>query len=240
MNSTLVIARREFLSYWLSPIAYVVLIIFLGLNTFFFLNRNFFALGVADLSSMFFLWVYLFIFIVPAVSMRLWAEERKQGTLELLLTYPARLGALVLGKYVAALAFMVIGILLTIPIVMTVSALGDLDLGPVVGSYIGSILLISAYLSLGLFLSSLTENQIVAFLVTLVGLLLLNLTRFIQVSENLPRPVIAVLEWIGLGDHFIALSRGVVSSQDVIYFAVFTALFLWLNTVVLEAKKWRG
>ncbi len=242
MSRTLIIAKREFAAYWLSPIAYVVLYLFLFLNAYFFLNPMFFELGVATAQNMFNFWGQLFIFFIPAVTMRLWAEERKQGTLELLLTYPVKVPELVAGKFLAALAFMGIGILLTLPAVFTVAHFGDLDWGPVIGGYLGGILMVSAYLSLGLFFSSLTENQIVAFLLTLFALLLLNMSLFIQGMErgNLPYWVTLLLGWIGLGDHFFSLAKGVVSSRDVLYYLAFTIFFLWMNALVLEAKKWRG
>ncbi len=242
MNRALVIARREFTAYWLSPIAYVVLGLFLFLNSYFYLNPMFFRTGVATAQNMFNYWGQLFIFFIPAVTMRLWAEERKQGTLELLLTYPAKVRELVLGKFLAALAFIGLGVILTLPAVFTVAHFGDLDWGPVVGGYLGGILMVSAYLSLGLFFSSLTENQIVAFLLTLFALLVLNLSYFIQIWEsgNIPYWITWVLSLVGLGDHFLSLAKGVVSSQDVLYYLAFTAFFLWMNALVLEAKKWRG
>ena len=242
MNRTLVIARREFAAYWLSPIAYVVLCLFLLLNSYLFLNPFFFEQGVATTQGMFNSWGQLFIFFIPAVTMRLWAEERKQGTLELLLTYPAKVPELVLGKYLAALAFMGLAVLLTLPAVFTVAYFGDLDWGPVVGGYLGGILLVSAYLSLGLFFSSLTENQIVAFLLSIFVLFILNLSLFIQTAEsgNMPFWMSKIFSLVGLGDHFQSLAKGVVSSGDVLYYISFSAFFLWMNALVLEAKKWRG
>ncbi len=242
MSKALVVARREFAAYWLSPIAYVVLGLFLFLNSYFFLNPMFFQVGIASAQNMFNFWGQLFIFFIPAVTMRLWAEERKQGTLELLLTYPTRVPELVIGKFLAALAFIGLGVILTLPAVFTVAHFGDLDWGPVVGGYLGGILLVSAYLSLGLFFSSITENQIVAFLLTLFALLILNLSLFIQTAEsgNIPFWVNWVLSLVGLGNHFQSLAKGVVSSQDVLYYIAFTVFFLWMNALVLEAKKWRG
>ena len=240
MRNILTIATREFKAYWLSPIAYVVLCVFLGFNNFFFLSPGYFSRNVVTAGPMFNTWATLFVFIIPAVTMRLWAEERKLGTLELLLTYPMRIIEQVIGKFLGSLAFILIGLALTLPPVITIASLGDLDWGPVIGGYIFGIFMVSAFLSIGLFFSSLTESQSVAFLLTLFALLLLNLTKFIQTTENLPGWLSAVFSWIGLSEHFQALARGVVSSKDIIYYLVFTCFFIWLNTLVLEAKKWRG
>src|SRR3990172_6679202 len=168
MTNVWTVFKKEFRLYFNSPIAYILLTIFLVFCAWwFFYFKPFFVIGQADLRALFVILPFVFLFLVPAVAMRLWAEEKKLGTIELLLTLPLRDGEIVAGKYLAAFAFLGIAVALTFPIPLTVAWLGDPDPGPMVGSYVGSMLLAGAYLAIGSFASSITRDQIVAFILGL-------------------------------------------------------------------------
>ena len=241
MSHTLTILRREFLSYWRSPIGYVVLCIFLGLNAYFSL-RGFTTGMQASATGMFRMWPIFFVIFLPAVTMRLWAEERMLGTLELMLTYPSRVASLVLGKFLGAFLFLVVMLILTLPVPSTIAAyteVGGFDWNVALNGYLGALLMAAAFLAIGLFWSSLTGDQIVAYLISFLTLLGLNLTN-LAFFENIPRWLIRLMDIIGLGNHYTAFVRGVINLQDVIYFLAVAVFFLWLNGAVLVAKKWRG
>ena len=170
MNRIKAVAGRELRAYFNSPIAYVFLLVFVGAALFTFFNANaFFSRGRADLRGLFDAVPFLMVLLVPALTMRLWAEERKQGTLEVLLTLPARDHELVAGKFLASWALLGVGLVLTAALPLTVSTIGDLDWGPVLGGYLAALLLWGAYLAVGQFVSATTENQILAFILALVN-----------------------------------------------------------------------
>ncbi len=235
---TLLVARRELAGYLDLPIAYVVLPSFLVLaGTWFFVLNPFFANGQATLRPFFELVPFLFTFFVPAITMRLFAEERRSGTLEVLLTWPLRDWEVVTGKFLGALGLLATATLLTLPFAATVAAMGPLDWGPVVGGYLGLLLLGSAYVSLGLLASVWTSNQIVAFIVAF-----LICFAFYVVGRALPmvpQALAGPLEALSFELRFDRVARGVVDSRDVVFFVSVVAVALGLAAETLRARRWR-
>lgn len=234
--TALTIATKEWKGYFTTPIAYVVLTTFVVLCNWFFF-RFFFVAGQTDLRPLFSLMPWFLLFFVPAIAMGMWAEERKFGTMELLLTLPIRDRDAVIGKFLGGLFLIISALALTLPIPITVSFLGNLDWGPVVGGYVGLILLSSAYLAVGLFLSSLTQNQIVAFILGIVSCFILYMVGEPLVTGTLPAGLAVVVEYLGLGVHFESIARGVVDSRDILYFASVIGFFLWANWRVIETRR---
>lgn len=238
MRDTATIFTKEFRGYFSSPIAYIFITVFLVLANWLFF-RVFFLMEQASVRPLFTVMPWMFLFFVPAITMRLWAEEKKLGTMELLMTLPVKDHAVVLGKFLAALVFLGLTVLLTLPLVLTVGALGDLDTGPVVGGYLGALLMGAAYLAIGLFASSLTENQIVAFIVGVVlifGLLVIGEDLVIVAA---PAALAPLLSYLGLGTHFESIGRGVIDSRDVLYYLSVIFFFVFLNVRSIESRKWK-
>lgn len=242
MSPTLAVFRRELASYFATPVAYVFIVIFLVLaGAFTFYLGGFYQRGQADLMPFFSFHPWLYLFLVPAVSMRLWAEERKSGTIELLLTLPLTMVQAVLGKFLAAWAFVGIALALTFPIWITVSYLGDPDHGVIVAGYLGSLLMAGAFLAIGACLSAATRNQVVAFILTVVVCFFLLLAGYPLVQE-------AIRAWFGSGiagavaelsflTHFSAISRGVLDLRDVLFFALTIGFWLLACAIVIDLKK---
>lgn len=235
MRSIWTIARREFVAYFISPIAYVYLITFLVITSWLFF-RGFFLIGQADMRAFFGMMPWIFLFFVPAVAMGKWAEERKLGTLEILCTLPIRDAEIVIGKFAAGLGLIVTALVLTLPIALTVWLVGDLDWGPVVGGYIGLIFLGGAYLSVGLTISSLTENQIIAFILGVaVSFVLLIIGTPIIVGGG--RGLLTqALQYLGLATHFSSIARGVIDSRDVVYYLSVIGFFMYLNFKAVRTR----
>ena len=236
MRTTVSILRREFKGYFNSPVAYFVIAIFLVMvGVFFFIP--FFSQDRISMRPFFSLVPFLLVFFGPAITMRLISEERRSGTIELLITMPVRDVDVILGKFLAALGLFAVALLLTLPYAITVSRFGNLDWGPVIGGYFGLVLLGSSVLALGLLASSWTENQIVAFVIALfLSMFFLMVDKFIPF---LPNAAAAVVEFIGFSTHFQNAARGMVDSRDVIFFLSFTVLALFLSFRSLEARRWR-
>ena len=182
---------------------------------------------------------WVFLFFVPAITMRLWAEEKKIGTMELLMTLPIKDGEAVLGKFAAALGLLGLALALTFPLPIIVSTVGNLDWGPVFGGYLGSILIGAAYLSIGVFVSSLTENQIVAFILSVVGIFALYMIGSDIVIFSLPSSMAPIMEYLSLGTHFESIGRGVIDLRDIVYYVSVIVFFLYLNVRFIESRKWR-
>jgi ABC-2 type transport system permease protein len=233
------LAARELRAYFNSPIAYVFLLVFVGAALFTFFNLNaFFSRGRADLRGLFDAIPFLMVLLVPALTMRLWAEERKQGTVEVLLTLPAKEHELVAGKFLASLALLGSGLLLTLALPFTVEALGDLDWGPVIGGYVGALLLGAAYVAVGQFVSATTENQILAFILALVvclGLYGLGTEAF---AGLFPDRTSTLLRSLGTGSRFESIARGVIDVRDLVYYLSLTALFLAASVAALRVRRW--
>jgi ABC-2 type transport system permease protein len=236
MGALLSIWRREFRAYFNSPVAYFVIIAFLVLvGIMFFIP--FFAQDRVSMRAFFGLVPFLFVFFAPAITMRLVAEERRSGTLEILITMPVRDVEVIVGKFLAALSLLVVALLLTLPYAFTIAAFGPLDWGPVWGGYLGLLLMGAAYMALGLMASSFTENQIVAFVVALfLSMLFLMLDRFLAF---LPAALVQWVEYLSFAKHFENASRGVVDSRDVVFYLSFTVLCLFLAFRSLESRRWR-
>jgi ABC-2 type transport system permease protein len=235
-----VIAARELNAYFHSPIAYVFLLAFAGAALFTFFNlQGFFTRGIADLRGLFNTFPLLLLLLVPALTMRLWSEEEKQGTLEVLLTLPATHTELVLGKFLASWALLGLGLTLTFGLPLTVSFLAPVDWGPVLGGYIGALLLGAAYLAVGQFLSATTENQLLAFLLTAVACLALFGIGSDAFASLFSDRIAAVLRSLGTGSRFASIARGVVDLRDVVYYLALTGFFLYLCVQSLHAKRAR-
>jgi ABC-2 type transport system permease protein len=237
MNNVYTIFKRELKGYFNSAIAYICITVFLVLVNWLFF-RIFFVEGQAHLRNFFNLIPWIFLFFIPAITMRLWAEEKKLGTFEILMTLPVKDYEVVLGKFLASYLFLLITLALTIGIPVTAAYLGDPDWGPIIGGYLGLLLMGGVYLAIGLFCSSLTMNQIVAFVVSIA----VSFALFI-VGENivlfaLPRFLVPFFEYLGVNTHFASISRGVIDSRDIIYYLSAIAFFLYLNVRALESRKW--
>ncbi len=238
MNRIRAVVARELGEYFHSPIAYAFLLVFAGAALFTFFNvGGFFARGIADLRGLFEAAPVLMVLLVPALTMRLWAEEEKQGTIEVLLTLPAREHELVFGKFLASWLLLAGGLVLTLPLVVTVALLGDLDPGPVVGGYLAALLIGGAYLAIGQFVSATTENQILAFILALVvclGLFGIGSETF---TGLFPDRTAALLRQLGTGSRFSSIARGVVDLADLVYYASLMTFFLVASVFALRAKR---
>ena len=242
MRNIAIIFRRELKSYFDTPIAYVFIVIFLALSGIFtFYLGGFFERGQADLVAFFSFHPWLFLFLIPALSMRLWAEERKTGTIELLLTFPVTMGEAVLGKFLAAWAFTGIALGLTFPMWLTVNMLGDPDNGVILASYIGSMLMAGAYLAIGACISALTRNQVIAFAVSAVICLGFILSGFPMVLDLFtpwaPEIIVQTVSSFSFLTHFNAISKGVIDLRDAVYFLSLIGFFLFANAIIIEWKK---
>ncbi len=238
MHNILAIARKEFRSYFSSVIAYIFITLFLAVSGWLFMS-GFFLVGQASLRPFFSLLPWLFLVFVPAVTMRLWAEEKKLGTIELLMTFPVRDVEVVLGKFVAAQAFLAVAVALSFPLALTAAYAGDPDWGAILGGYLGSVLLGGAYLAIGVFASSLTENQIVAFLIAVVTCFGMYVTGEEFVLYRVPQALVGFLSYLSLGTHFESIGRGVLDTRDLIYYLSVIGFFLFLNVRSVESRKWK-
>jgi ABC-2 type transport system permease protein len=234
-RTILTIFRRELRSYFNSPVAYVVIVVFLAIVGWFF-SSNLFLMNVASMRVVFELVPLVFLFFIPAITMRLLAEERKSGTLELLTTRPVRDVEIVLGKFLAAWALVAISLLPTLLYVAVLAALGPLDLGPVLSGYLGLLLMAAAYIGIGLLASSLTENQIVAFIVGFLIVLALFLLN--KVLIYVPEGLASTFEFLGIDYHFSNIARGVIDTRNLVYFLSLIGFSLMLATMSLERRKW--
>jgi ABC-2 type transport system permease protein len=232
------ICKKEIRSHFLSPVAMIFLLFFLAVNLFlFFTQSRFFIRGIADVRPLFEWMPLLLVFLISVISMKQWSEEQKMGTLEILLTLPIKTYHLVLGKFLAGMILVVIALALTLPIVYTVSTLGPIDMGPVWGGYVAALLLASAYLSMGLCLSALTDNQIVALLLSAVIGGLFYLVGSDVIAGFVNQEMAELLALIGTGSRFASIERGVLDFRDLFYYASITVFFLSLNTFALEKKR---
>ncbi|MGM0674577.1 MAG: ABC transporter permease [Spirochaetota bacterium] len=240
MKPILTVARKEMAIYFNSPIAYIVVVFFLAFtSSWFFYIQQFLAQNVASMRSFFGIVPVVFVILLPAVTMRSWAEEHKLGTDEVLLTLPLSEAQAVVGKFCGAMGLLVIMLALTLPVPLTISPLGDFATGQIIGQYIGTLLLGAAAISVGLFVSSLSQNQITAFILGVVVLLVLTLVNQVNVVVDLPRRLGGLLNQISLNHHFRSFEKGLLDSRDIIYYVLLAFLFLYLNTKVLIFRKWR-
>ena len=239
MKQTLAITRKELNNYFGSPMALIFVGVFLAATLFtFFWVDAFFSLGAADMRPMFRWMPILLIFLVAALTMRQWSEEQQSGTLEILLTLPVRLVQLVLGKFLGVMALVIVALALTLFLTLTVSLLGNLDWGPVLGGYLAAILLAAAYTAIGLFVSSRTDNQIVALILTVLIGGLFYLIGSTGVTDFAGDRLAEILRAFGAGSRFESIERGVIDLRDLVYYLSLAALFLTLNVVSLDSKRW--
>ena len=242
MRETFAVFKREFFSYFATPLAYVFIVVFLfAMGAFTFYLGQFYQNEQATLDAFFGFHPWLYLFLIPAISMRLWAEERKSGTMELLLTLPIPLWAAVAGKYLAAWAFAGVALLLTFPIWMTVNYLGDPDNGVIFASYIGSFLMAGAYLAIGSCLSAATSSQVIAFVLSVVVCILFTVAGSPLVidfaSAMLPQLLVETISSFSFLTHFAAITAGVIDLRDLVYFLSLIALFLFATAALIDLKK---
>lgn len=242
MRTVAILFRRELASYFATPLAYVFILIFLVLAAAFtFYLGGFYERGQADLAPFFNFHPWLYLFLIPAISMRLWAEERKSGSIELLLTQPVTLGEAVLAKFLAAWAFAGLALALTFPIWITVNWLGSPDNGAIVAAYIGSLLMAGGFLAIGSCMSALTRNQVIAFISAVVVCFAFLLAGFPLVLDAFrgwtPDVVVDAVAQLSFLTHFEALSKGVLDLRDLLYFGLTIAFFLIATAVVLDVRK---
>jgi ABC-2 type transport system permease protein len=242
MRNTLLITRRELGGYFATPVAYVFLVIFLALaGAFTFYLGNFFERGQADLQSFFSFHPWLYLFLIPAISMRLWSEERKTGTIELFLTLPISMAEAVLGKFLAAWAFTAIALALTFPLWITVNLLGSPDNGVILAGYVGSLLMAGGFLAIGAAISAITKNQVIAFVVTAAICFVFTVSGSSLVlgffSGWAPAVLLETIASFSFLTHFTSISRGVIDLRDIIYFGSLIAAFLFANAVIVDMRK---
>ena len=236
------IFRSELPSYFLTPLAYIFIVIFLAMaGTFTFFVGNFFGRGQADLQPFFQFHPWLYLFLIPAITMRLWAEERKTGSIELLLTLPISMTAAVLGKFFAAWCFTGIALALTFPMWITANVLGYPDNGAILAGYAGSFLMAGSFLAVGSAISPLTKNQVIAFVVTSVVCFIFTVGGTGVVLNFFtgwaPTLVVDTVSQMSFMTHFNAISRGVIDARDMVYFASVISFFLFANVILVDLKK---
>ncbi len=241
MRSIWVITKRELASFFDSLIAYVMIIIFLGLSGFFtwLFGSNVFLIGQADLQVFFGISYWTLFFFIPAITMRALAEENRSGTIELLSTKAVSDWQIVVGKFLACLLLLAIALACTIPYYITVARLGEVDHGAIIGGYFGLLLLSAMYVSIGIFCSSLTNNQIVAFLLALFAGLFFHIL-FQLMASGTTGMIGSLLNYLSARTHFESLSRGVIDSRDLIYFGSFILAGLVLSQTMLSKRNWHN
>ena len=242
MNALSAVFAREFKSYFATPLAFVFIVIFLfAMGAFTFYLGHFYENGSADLTVFFGYQPWLYLFLVPALAMRLWAEERRSGSMELLLTLPVPLWATVVGKFLAAWVFAGLALALTFPIWLTVNYLGSPDNGVILASYIGSFLMAGGYLAIGSAISATTSNQVIAFVVSVVVCFLFTISGAPLVLDFFhgwaPLPLVEAISSFSFITHFAAITAGVIDLRDVIFFFSLIGLFLYANMLVVDLRK---
>ncbi len=238
MNSIITIAKKELDSYFNLPLGYVVAGVFLLASGWLFMS-SFFVAGQASMRSFFSLMPLILIFILPAVTMSAWAEEKRSGTAEVLLTLPVRSSQAVLGKFLSAFGFLVVLLFFTFPIPLALGALGQPDRGIILAGYLGSLLLGAAYIAIGLWVSSAVKNQISAFLLALAVIFLFYMAGSSFVLDALPAALASLGKELSLATHFNSILRGVLSLKDIVYYLSLVAFFLYLNAGAVSERKWK-
>ena len=242
MRITLAIFKRELHAYFATPVAYVFIVIFLLLTgVFTFYLGGFYESNQADLDTFFQFHPWLYLFLIPAISMRLWAEERKTGTIELLMTLPVSLTQAVLGKYLAAWCFTALALALTFPIWITVNYLGDPDNGVIVAGYLGSLIMAGGFLAIGGCFSALTKSQVVAFVLSMAVSFCFVLSGFPIVLDLfqawMPQALVDAIGSFSFLTHFSAIRKGVIDVRSLVYFLSLIAFWLYATTVAIDARK---
>lgn len=238
MKDVWIIFKKEFRAYFSSPIAYIFITVFLVLMNWLFF-RGFFIVKQASMRTFFNLIPWVFLFFIPALTMRLWSEEKKEGTLELIMTMPIHDLSIILGKFFASFALLFLTILFTLTIPVTLYFIGNIDTGQFIGQYIGTIFLGASFIAIGLYISSLTENQIIAFIVTVVISFVFVIIGAPFVVNFLPDFLTPIFKYISLSVHYESLGRGVIDTRDVLYFLSLIILFIYMNLKSIESRKWK-
>jgi len=243
MNSFLAVFKRELKSYFTTPLAYVFLVIFLFFSAYLTFKQGFYEMEQADMRAFFTNLPLLFVFMVPSTAMRLWAEERKVGSIELLFTLPITITQAVLGKFFAAWLFLTIALALTFPMVFTVAYLGEPDVGLIVTGYLGSILMAGGFLAIGCFFSAISKNQVISFVLSLVACAVLVFagmpTTLNYFSSFLPAGLVTAIESMSFQVHFDSIQRGVLKFGDLSYFILLIVGWIAACTIMLDERKAR-
>lgn len=230
----IIIARRELNAFFSSPVAYIVGGLFLIFSGFL-LFSSFFLVNRAELRQFFSMLPLLWAFFIPALTMRLFAEEKKTGTIEILFTLPVSSFSAVMGKFLAALCFSIVMLIPTLVYAFSAAAMGSLDWGPVIGGYLGAVFLAATFSAIGVFASSLTKNQIIAFFIAFaIGIVLVTIHQLLVL---LPATIVPMLQFISAGYHFDSIARGIIDSRDILYFISMTALFFSLAVRNLSTRR---
>jgi ABC-2 type transport system permease protein len=235
MNNILTIYKKELKSYFYSPVAYIVIVVFLIITGWFFTSSLFVA-GVISMRNVFDMIPFILLFFIPAISMRTFSEEKKAGTIELLLTKPVTDFEIVLGKFFSTLSLAALTFIPTIIYAITLKFLGPVDIGSIFSAYLGLILMSGIYISIGLFCSSLTENQVVAFIISF--LIIFALFMMNKILMFVPTPLVSIIEYISSDYHFSSITRGVIDTKDLIYYFSGIYIMLLLTKTSLEGRKW--
>jgi len=238
MNKILILAKKELNSYFNSPVGYIVVSIFLLINGWLFM-QGFFLAGQASVRSFFDLLPIIFMFILPAVTMASWSEEKRSGTVEVLMTFPIKTIEAVSAKFLSSFVFLAVMLALTASIPIMVSNLGNPDRGIILAGYIGALLLGSAYISIGLWVSSETKNQIISFIVTVVIIFTLYIIGNSFMLDSLPTQAASAGKFLSFDTHFNSILRGVISLADVVYYFSVVIFFLFLNVRAVGLKNWK-
>ena len=242
MNGLISIYKRELTSYFVTPVAYVFIVIFLFMTgVFTFYLGAFYESNQADLEPFFRFHPWLYLFLIPAISMRLWSDERKSGSIELLMTLPVSITDAVVAKYLAAWTFTAIALNLTFPMWITVNYLGEPDNAVILASYIGSLIMAGGFLAIGSCISALTKSQVISFVISVVICFMFILSGFPMVLDLFeswaPQAVIDAIASFSFLTHFTSIKKGVIDMRDVIYFSALITFWLYVNVVIVENKK---
>jgi ABC-2 type transport system permease protein len=241
MNGFIAVFKREFKGYFSTPLAYVFLVIFLFFSGYMMFRQGFYQMRQADMRTFFSNLPILFVFMVPSTAMRLWAEERKTGSIELLLTLPITVTQAVLGKFFAAWLFLTIALLLTLPVPLAVMYLGDPDIGLIITGYIGSIFMAGGFLAIGSFFSALSKNQVISFVLSVVAcsfLVYANMpTTQAYLSTFLPSGFATAIGQLSFQTHFDSIQKGVIEFKDIAYFILIIVGWVWASGIILDERK---
>ncbi len=234
MRSAQQVFKKDFKVYFVSPIAYIVISVFLVLSGWLFFSP-FFIYNQAEMRNFFSILPVIFSLVIPAVTMRLFSEELNTGSYELLLTMPVSIGDVILGKFMSAVAFVFVMLLPTLSYAIFISFYGDLDWGPVIGAYLGALLLGAAFSSIGLFASAITKNQIIAFIIGMAICFFLTLVD--KMLFFLPKSMVTIFQFLGADFHFQNISRGILDTRDILYFLSVCFIMLYGTNLVIQEKK---
>lgn len=238
MSKALTLVKKELNSYFISPLGYVVISVFLVISGWLFI-QTFFLNAQASMREFFDLLPVIFMFFLPASTMAAWSEEKRSGTIEVLTTFPVKSSELVLAKFISSFIFLAVMLLLTVAIPMMVSSLGTPDKGVIFAGYIGSLLLGASYIAVGLWVSSITKNQIVSFILAVVIIFGFYIIGNSFIIGSLPIAIASVAKFLSFSAHFNSILRGVISLADVVYYLSVIAFFLFLNARVISLRNWK-